>query len=34
MQIVMFLVIGWAAYAACAAILGAIDRVIQEGGER
>jgi hypothetical protein len=34
MQILIFLVIGWAAYAACTAILAAIDRVVHEGNER
>jgi hypothetical protein len=34
MQILIFLVIGWAAFAVCTSILGAIDRVVQEGNER
>ena len=34
MQIVMYLLIGWVAYAACMAILGAIDRIVHEGGAK
>lgn len=34
MQILLFSMVGWTAYAACTAILGAIDRVVHEGGKQ